>query len=132
MIAIRRMPIAGRRPAASATLLDMVGKSLDDDKAVDVVVIDLRNKSSIADYMVIASGRSSRQVGAMAEHLRARLKTAGVPDVGVEGERLGDWVLVDGGDVIVHLFRPEIRSFYNLEKMWGAELPESHRAVAMG
>ena len=132
MIAIRRMPIAGRRPAASAMLLDMVGKSLDDDKAVDVVVIDLRNKSSIADYMVIASGRSSRQVGAMAEHLRAKLKIAGVPDVGVEGERLGDWVLVDGGDVIVHLFRPEIRSFYNLEKMWGAELPESHRAVAMG
>lgn len=131
MIAIRRKSIAGRRPAESAALLDLVGKSLDDDKAEDVVVIDLRNKSSIADYMVIASGRSSRQVGAMAGHLREKLKNAGVRDTRLEGERVGDWVLVDGGDVIVHLFRPEIRSFYNLEKMWGAELPESHRAVAM-
>lgn len=131
MIAIRRKTIAGRRPAAAATLLDMVGKSLDDDKAEDIVVIDLRKKSSIADYLVIASGRSTRQVGAMAEHLMEKLKAAGVRDTSLEGQRVCDWVLVDGGDVIVHLFRPEIRRHYNLEKMWGAELPESQRA-AMG
>jgi ribosome-associated protein len=132
VIAIRRTSIAGRRPAASDALLDMVGKSLDDDKAENVVVIDLRNKSSIADYMVIASGRSTRQVGAMAEHLAEKLKEAGVRDTSLEGERLCDWVLVDGGDVIVHLFRPEIRRHYNLEKMWGTELPELQRAAAMG
>lgn len=132
MIAIRRTSIAGRQPAASAALLDLVGKSLDDDKAEDVVVIDLRNKSSIADYMVIATGRSTRQVGAMAQHLFEKLKAAGVADTSLEGERVGDWVLVDGGDVIVHLFRPEIRSHYNLEKMWGWELPEGQRAAAMG
>ena len=125
MIAIRRKTIAGRRPAASATLLDMVGKSLDDDKAEDIVVIDLRKKSSIADYLVIASGRSTRQVGAMAEHLMEKLKAAGVRDTSLEGQRVCDWVLVDGGDVIVHLFRPEIRSFYNLEKMWGADFSEA-------
>jgi ribosome-associated protein len=131
VIAIRRKTSAGRKPAASAALLDMVGKSLDDDKAENVVVIDLHNKSSIADFMVIASGRSTRQVGAMAEHLLEKLKAAGVRDASLEGERVGDWVLVDGGDVIVHLFRPEIRSHYNLEKMWGPELSDAQRA-AMG
>jgi len=131
VIAIRRTSHAGRRPAASAALLDLVEKSLDADKAENVVVIDLHEKSSIADFMVIASGRSSRQVGAMAEHLREKLKSAGVREPGLEGERICDWVLVDGGDVIVHLFRPEIRSHYNLEKMWGADLAET-RASAMG
>jgi ribosome-associated protein len=106
-----------------------VQSSLEDDKAEDTVVIDLTNKSSIADYMVIASGRSQRQVGAMAEHLREKLKKQ-LSRVSVEGETRCDWVLIDGGDVIVHLFRPEVRAFYNLEKMWGAELPEPRLTAA--
>lgn len=104
-------------------LSDLAAKSLDDDKAEDIVVIDLAGKTTIADFMIIASGRSTRQVGAMAEHLREKLKAAGAGAVEVEGLTQGDWVLVDAGDVIVHLFRPEVRSFYNLEKMWGAPPP---------
>lgn len=96
--------------------------SLEDDQADDIVVIDLADKSSIADFMVIASGRSARQVGAMADHLREKLKDQGVHGVSAEGLERCDWVLIDGGDVIVHLFRPEVRSFYNLEKMWGVNL----------
>lgn len=96
--------------------------TLDNDKAEDIVVVDLRGKSSIADHMVIASGASSRQVGAMADHLTRALKDAGQP-VAVEGLTQCDWVLVDGGDIIVHLFRPEVRAFYNLEKMWGGTRP---------
>lgn len=96
--------------------------SLEDDKADDIVVIELADKSSIADFMVIASGRSSRQVGAMADHLREKLKAEGVHGIAAEGLERCDWVLIDGGDVIVHLFRPEVRSFYNLEKMWGVNL----------
>lgn len=101
-------------------LLDLVLGSLDDDKAEDVVVIDLYGKSSIADFMVIASGRSSRQVITLADHLAERLKARGPQAPSVEGKSQGDWVLVDGGDIIVHLFRPEVRAFYALEKMWGA------------
>lgn len=79
--------------------------------------------------MVIASGRSQRQVASMAQHLEQKLKMAGIQRVAIEGARQGDWVLIDGGDVIVHLFRPEIRRFYNLEKMWGMTLPEPDRAA---
>jgi ribosome-associated protein len=107
----------------------VVEASLEDDKAEDTVVIDLRNKSSIADFMVVSTGRSQRQVGAMAEHLREKLKKE-VGRVSVEGATRCDWVLIDGGDVIVHLFRPEVRAFYNLEKMWGAELPDRPAANA--
>lgn len=107
----------------AAQLLAIVEKSLDDDRAENVIVIDLAGKSSFADYMVIASGRSSRQVSAIAEHLRERLKAAGVAQVGAEGLSQGDWVLIDGGDIVIHLFRPEVRAFYNLEKMWGLEVP---------
>lgn len=103
---------------SSEVLLDRILLSLNDDKAEDVVSIDLRGKSEIADYMVVASGRSSRQVSAMSEKLADRLKG----DFGrlskVEGKGTGDWVLIDTGDVIVHLFRPEVREFYQLEKMW--------------
>ena len=102
----------------------LVTSSLEDDKAENVVVIPLAEKSSIADYMVIASGRSQRQVGAMAEHLREKLKAAGVKSISVEGAQRCDWVLIDAGDIIVHIFRPEVRSFYNLEKMWGLNLPD--------
>lgn len=105
-------------------LLELVQASLDQDKGEDVVVIDLAEKSTIADYMVIVSGRSSRQVSAMAEHLLERLKGAGVGGLAAEGLTRGDWVLVDAGDVIVHVFRPEVRSFYNLEKMWASPVLE--------
>ncbi len=102
----------------SDLLLERIQTSLDDDKAEDVVAIDLRGKSEIADFMVIASGRSTRQVVAIADKLVERLKH----DLGirtkVEGKDAGDWVLIDAGDVIVHVFRPEVREFYQLEKMW--------------
>ena len=111
-------------------LVELILASLDDDKAETPVVIDLSGKSSIADFMVIAGGRSTRQVGAMAEHLQQKLKAAGAPRVSVEGRQRCDWVLIDAGDVIVHLFRPEVRAFYNLEKMWGLALPEPERAMA--
>lgn len=96
----------------------MVLSSLDDDKAMDVVAIPLAGKSSIADYMVIASGTSSRQLMAMADHLGKTLKDNGVKSTGTEGAQQGDWILIDAGDIIVHLFRPEVRDFYQLEKMW--------------
>ncbi len=117
----------------SQRLLALATQSLEDDKAEDVVVIDLAAKSTMADHMVIASGRSSRQVLAMAEHLREKLKAAGLGSVSAEGMTRGDWVLIDGGDVIVHLFRPEVRAFYNLEKMWAGPLSEDvgeQRALA--
>lgn len=134
MNAIARKTKAGlsKVPAASKKLLGLVEKSLEDDKAENVVAIDLTRKSSIADFMVIASGRSARQLGAMADHLMTKLKASGVKSVGVEGASAGDWLLIDGGDVVIHLFRPEIRTLYNLEKMWGLELPEPERALAVG
>lgn len=98
-------------------------RSLDGDKAEDVVAVDLRGKSSIADFMVIATGRSTRQVAAMADHLVER-QGAG-RKIGVEGKSQGDWVLLDFGDVIVHLFRPEVRAFYGIEAMWGLETPRA-------
>jgi ribosome-associated protein len=99
-------------------LLDEILASLDDDKAEEIVTIDLKGKSEMADYMVICSGRSSRQVAAISEKLVDRLKqTFGVLSK-VEGKETGDWVLIDTGDVIVHVFRPEVREFYQLEKMW--------------
>ena len=104
-------------PAVSKTL-DLVCKTLDDDKAQNVVVIDLKGKTSIGDYMVLASGTSQRQVGAMTNHLQENLKAAGHAGIAVEGATQCDWVLVDVGDIIVHLFRPEVRDFYNLEKIW--------------
>ena len=99
-------------------LADIVCRSLDDDKAEDISVIDLSGKTSIADSMIIATGRSSRQVGALADHLIRRLKEEGIRPT-VEGKANSDWVIVDAGSVIVHIFRPEVRAFYNLEKMWG-------------
>jgi len=89
-------------------------------KAEDSVVIDLTEKSSIGDYMVVTTGRSQRHVSAVADHLVKDIEDAGNSRVRVEGMRQGDWVLIDAGDVIVHVFRPEVRAFYNLEKMWSA------------
>jgi ribosome-associated protein len=117
-------PVTNLDLPTSEELLQLTESSLDDDQAQEPVVITLKGKSSIADYMVIASGRSSRHVGSMAEHLREKLKQAG-QSVSVEGLERGDWVLIDAGDIVVHLFRPEVREFYNLEKMWGSELLEA-------
>lgn len=100
-------------------MLEAVKVTLDDGKAEDVVVIDLGGKTSIADYMVIACGTSQRHVGAMTNNLRERLKALGLGTVSVEGETHCDWVLLDAGDVVVHLFRPEVRTFYSLERLWG-------------
>ena len=106
-------------PSAPGSLHELVLKSLDDDQAQDIVSIPLDGKSTIADHMVIASGRSTRQVAAMAQKLGERVKHGGFGNVRIEGLPAADWVLVDAGDVVVHLFRPEVRSFYNLERMWG-------------
>ncbi|HZS84661.1 MAG TPA: ribosome silencing factor [Stellaceae bacterium] len=115
---------APRQDAAPAkALLERIEKSLDDGKAEDIVTIGLEGKSSIADFMVIATGRSQRQVVALAERLRDELDR-GRPRPSLEGLPQGDWVLIDAGDVIVHLFRPEVRAYYNLEKMWGADSPD--------
>ncbi len=111
---------ASPAPRAQRTsLLDVILQSLDDDQAQDLVTIPLQGKSSIADYMVIASGRSTRQVATMAQKLAERVKHAGHGNSRIEGLPAADWVLIDTGDVVVHLFRPEVRSFYNLERMWG-------------
>ncbi len=107
-------------------------RQLDDDKARDVIVIDLTGKSSLIDYMVIASGTSQRHLGAMAQHLREKLKQIGRRAVAVEGERQLDWVLIDSGDVVIHLFRPEVRDFYDLEKMWGVSRPPMREAAGLG
>lgn len=104
--------------AVAGSLHALVLDSLDHDQALDVVSIPLEGKSSIADFMVIASGRSTRQVAAIATHLAERLKAAGHGSPRIEGLPAADWVLIDADDVIVHLFRPEVRSFYNLERMW--------------
>ncbi len=111
------------RPAAG--LLADIVESLEDHKATDIVVIDLKGKSDIADFMVIATGQSGRQVSTMADTLAIVVKDHGVIGAVPEGRGQADWVLLDATDVIVHLFRPEVREFYNLEKMWNAELPDA-------
>ena len=110
-------------------LLDVVLDTLDAAKAEDVVTIDLRGKTSIGDHMVLASGRSQRHVGAVADQLIKKLKDEGYGRARVEGQPHCDWVLIDTGDVIVHIFRPEVRGFYNLEKMWSADRPMERLVV---
>ena len=104
-------------------LLKVVLDTLDSSKAEQVAIIDLRGKTSIGDQMVVASGRSQRHVGAVADHITKKLKDEGFGRARVEGMPQCDWVLIDAGDVIVHIFRPEVREFYNLEKMWSADRP---------
>ncbi|WP_146348315.1 ribosome silencing factor [Falsiphaeobacter marinintestinus] len=118
--------MAAQFQPTSEELLERILTSLDEDKAEDVVQIDLQGKSSIGDYMVVASGRSTRQVAAMSEKLVEKLKHEFGMSCKIEGKDAGDWVLIDTGDVIVHIFRPEVREFYQLEKMWmpqGADAP---------
>jgi ribosome-associated protein len=105
---------------AASLAIDTVLASLEDSKAENIVSIDIQGKSSLGDYMVIASGRSHRHVSAVADHLLKALKDAGLGNARVEGLSGADWVLIDSGDIIVHVFRPEVREFYNLEKMWQA------------
>ena len=115
-------PVSKVRLDAEETLR-LVLASVDDMKAEDTVTIDLTGKTSIADAMVVTSGRSNRQVGAITDHLLDDLAEAGVRNLRVEGMPHCDWVLIDAGDVIVHVFRPEVRAFYNLEKMWAGTGP---------
>ncbi|HUJ03310.1 MAG TPA: ribosome silencing factor [Rhizomicrobium sp.] len=110
-------------------LLSRILKSLDDDKAEEIVTIDLKGRSSLADALVIASGRSARHVSAIAEHLARRLKEAGYGARPMDGVGQGDWALIDAGDVIVHIFRPEVRDYYDLEGMWSVNEPR--RAAAL-
>lgn len=119
-------------PAGAAALTPdqaaaLILASLEDDKAEDIVTIDIKGRSSLADTLIVASGRSQRHVGALADHLVKKLKENGVREVRVEGLPHCDWVLVDAGDVITHLFRPEVRSFYDIERIW-APAPAAARA----
>lgn len=111
------IPVAPAEPQ----MIDIVLKSLDDAKAEQTVAIDITGKSSLSDHMVVTSGRSNRHVSAVADQVVKALRENGFSKPRVEGLPHADWVLVDGGDVIVHIFRPEVREFYNLEKMWAAD-----------
>ena len=110
--------------SSSQELLHLIETSLADDKAIDVAIIDLTGKTAFADAMVIATGSSQRHMAAMAEHLIERLKAVGMTGLGAEGRGQSDWVLIDAGDVIVHLFKDETRRFYDLERLWGTPLPD--------
>jgi ribosome-associated protein len=112
-------PVSAARPDAGETLR-LILASLDDMKAEDVVAIDLDGKSSIADHMVVSSGTSNRHVGSVADRVVKNLKEAGITGIRVEGVPNCDWVVIDAGDVICHVFRPEVRSFYSIEKMWAS------------
>jgi len=118
---IRNMPTMPKDSTASDSLHKLVLSQLDDDQAQEVVSIPLEGKSSVADHMVIASGRSTRQVASMAQKLAEKVKQAGHGPARIEGLPAADWVLVDAGDIVIHLFRPEVRTFYNLERMWSFE-----------
>ncbi len=122
-ITTRSDPVPRRTGQNAGELRRIIEDTLDEAKAEDVVCISLAGKTEIADYMIVATALSKRQVGAVAERVRERLKVAGAPAPSVEGLLSCDWVLIDAGDVIVHVFRPEVREFYNLEKMWAVELP---------
>ncbi|HEY5278850.1 MAG TPA: ribosome silencing factor [Pseudolabrys sp.] len=116
--AAKKAPRAASTGASAPQTLRLVLASLDNMKAEETITIDLTGKSSIGDHMVVTSGRSQRHVASIADEVMKDLNKAGVSRVRVEGQRVGDWVLIDAGDVIVHVFRPEVRTFYNLEKMW--------------
>jgi ribosome-associated protein len=123
-VAPKAVPLAPQ----DTSLLDRIVQSLDDDKAENIVTIDMRARSSLTDSIVIASGRSSRHVASIADHLARKLKDAGYGTRPVDGASQGDWVLVDAGDVIVHIFRPEVRDYYDLEGMWSVGEPERRAA----
>ena len=122
------MPLASDASSPEAKL-SIVLATLDESKGEQIVTIPLHGKTSIADYMVVASGRSHRHVAAMAEHVHIALKKSGDTHVRIEGLTQSDWVLIDQGDIIIHIFRPEVRSFYNLEKMWSDDRPRERPAA---
>ena len=125
--------LSPQKPLTTTELQELIINSLEDDKAEDVIQIDLAGKTSIADSMVIASGRSTRQVSAIANNLYRKLKHATDDGCKLEGMAKADWVLLDAGNIIIHIFRPEVRSFYNLEKMWAADFtPEKMLASSVG
>lgn len=113
--------VSTTRPDAPETL-KLVLAQLEDAKAEDTITIDLTGKTTIGDYMVVTSGRSNRQVASIADRLLKAFAEAGIKGVRVEGMPHGDWVLIDAGDLVIHVFRPEVRAFYNLEKMWSADI----------
>ena len=122
---MKETPISKPHTACDADqILKLITTSLDDDKAENILTISLHGKSAMADYMVVASGTSSRQVAAMAEHIEFKLKQNKNAILGLEGLRQADWVLIDANDVVVHLFRPEVREFYGLERMWADDAAE--------
>jgi len=114
---------------ASKSLASHVLGILDENSAQDTIMIDIHGKSSVADFMIVTSGRSNRHVGALADYVIKSLKGLGHKSLGVEGMEACDWVLIDGGDVILHIFRPEVRAFYNLEKIWAVPLPDSLQSL---
>ena len=122
-------PVASKKGVkngmAAKPLADFILDVLDENSAQDTILIDIKGKSSVADFMIITSGRSNRHVGALADYVLRGLKAEGEKQVSVEGQDASDWVLIDAGDVILHIFRPEVRAFYNLEKIWSVPLPES-------
>lgn len=115
---------------AAQDLSEHILSVLDENSAQDTINVDIRGKSTVADFMIVTSGRSNRHVGALSDYVQKSLKELGHKSLGVEGKEANDWVLIDAGDVIVHIFRPEVRAFYNLEKIWSLPLPESLRAMA--
>ena len=114
---------AGKSALSPEQLIDVITSSLEDSKAEDIVTIELEPGAALADAMIVASGRSNRHVSAVADHLLRKLKKSGHKGFSIEGLEHADWVLVDTGDVIVHIFRPEVRDFYNLEKLWSPHAP---------
>jgi ribosome-associated protein len=124
----RKIPATGARiaePSALDRLQSVIVGSLEDDKAEDVVTLDLAGKAAFCDRMVIATGLADRQISAMATHLEEKLQEAGLKRIQIEGAGGSDWVLIDAGDIVVHLFKPEARAMYALEKMWGADLDDA-------
>lgn len=114
----------------ASALSAFIRSVLDENSAQDIIEIDIAEKSSVADYMIVASGRSNRHVGALSDYVLRALKEIGFKDIGTEGKDGQDWVLIDIGDVILHIFRPEVRVFYNLEKIWSVPLPDGLRNVS--
>jgi ribosome-associated protein len=108
----------GVAPAKTTSLSKAIGKLLDTNKAEQISILNIRDKCSFADYMIVASGRAPRHVSALADYVADYLKKQGTPPLSIEGKESGDWVLIDAGDIVVHIFRPEVRQFYNIEKMW--------------
>lgn len=121
--AAAKAPATKPKLSASAKHCALIAKILDDNKAEEIVTLDLASKCSFADFMLVASGRSQRHVASLADHVADALKKAGTPAMNIEGKDSADWVLIDAGDVVVHLFRPEVRQFYNIEKMWAIAAP---------